>query len=68
MKNTHQKMEPVQMSPDQHVEAEPSFWIPPQQKQEPTLPRNLVICIFIAFLAGLLLGKIMHPTVLTLKP
>lgn len=56
---------------NQQLEQEPSFWVQPQQPApvlEPVWPRNLVILIFVAFLAGLLLGKVMHPTVLTLKP
>lgn len=54
---------------NQQPEQEPSFWIPPPQKPEETMwPRNLVIFVFIAFIAGLMLGKIMHPTLLNLKP
>lgn len=57
-----------QRNQEVQIEQEPSFWVQPPQKIEPVWPRNLVILIFAAFLAGLLLGKVMHPTVLTLKP
>lgn len=57
------------METQNQVDPEPSFWVQPPEKRdsEPMWPRNLVIVVFIAFIAGLMLGKIMHPTLLNLK-
>lgn len=66
MKTQNQRaMENVQQP--QVIEQEPSFWVPPPPKPEPMWSRNLVILVFVAFIAGLMLGKIMHPTILNLK-
>jgi hypothetical protein len=58
-------------NPQQQVTEEPSFWVqPPAQaypKEEPMLSRNLVIFVIVAFIAGLLLGKVMNPTILNMK-
>lgn len=59
------------MENPQQVSEEPSFWVPPPAqaypKEEPMLSRNLVIFVIAAFIAGLLLGKIMNPTILNMK-
>ena len=40
-------------------------WYPePVWTKEPQIERNVVIMVFAAFLAGLLLGKIMNPVIL----
>lgn len=38
--------------------------VPLQDKQQELIDRNIMIMIFVAFIAGLLLGKIMNPVIL----
>ena len=38
--------------------------VPIQDKQQELIDRNIMIMIFVAFIAGLLLGKIMNPVIL----
>lgn len=42
------------------------YYVQPQQIQPPSkeIDRNVMIMIFVAFIAGLLLGKIMNPVIL----
>lgn len=53
--DTQQWKEP----PRQEWYPEP-VWMP----KEPQIERNVVIMVFVAFVAGLLLGKIMNPVIL----
>ena len=47
-------------------QAAPQYYyqMPIQDKQSETIDRNIMIMIFVAFIAGLLLGKIMNPVIL----
>lgn len=40
------------------------YQMPIQDKQSDSIDRNIMIMIFVAFIAGLLLGKIMNPVIL----